>query len=168
ALLIAPLAYRDSSQLVFVWSDMGEVGYSHAPLSGPELSDLRERGRLFSGFGAIWAYTASLTGDGDPEQVRVGFVTPDFFTVLGADAALGRTFREDDATVTAPTAIILSDGLWRRRYGANPSIVGQKIRYDNQLTTVVGVMPPAFRLLIAPDAGIPEDLQAWVPFWRTL
>src|SRR5439155_24779404 len=138
--------------------------YPHAPLSGPELNDLRERSQLFSGFGAIWAYTASLTGDGDPEQVRVGFVTPDFFTVLGADAALGLTFREDDATVTAPSTIVISDALWRRRYGANPSIVGQKIRYDNQVATVVGVMPAGFRLLTPPDAGFPDDLQAWLPF----
>ena len=97
AMLIAPLPFRDSSRLVFVWSDLTDAGYPRAPLSGPELNDLRERGTLFSGFGAIWSNTASLDGDPEPEQLRIGLVTTDFFSVLGADAALGRVFAPDDA-----------------------------------------------------------------------
>src|SRR5262245_56068339 len=72
ALLIEPLPYRDADRLVFVWADQTSEGYPRAPLSGPELKDLDERTSLFDGFGAIWATTAALTGDGDPEQLRVG------------------------------------------------------------------------------------------------
>src|SRR6185503_18072096 len=96
AMLLAPLPFRDLSRLVFVWADMTTSGYPRAPLSGPELQDLRDRATLFTGFGSIWATTAAFTGDGDPEQLRVALVTTNFFDVLGATAALGRTFTSDD------------------------------------------------------------------------
>src|SRR3954469_1737873 len=71
AMLLAPLPFRDASRLVFVWADMTTSGYPRAPLSGPELKDLRERTTLFAGFAAIWSTTAAFTGDDDPEQLRV-------------------------------------------------------------------------------------------------
>jgi predicted permease len=164
ALLIAPLPYRDSSRLVFVWSDMSDAGYSRAPLSGPELGDLRERATLFNGFGAIWSNTAALTDEGDPEQLRIGLVTANFFSVLGADAALGRTFVAEDEMQTAPPSILLSAAVWQRRYGSDPTIVGRRILVNGRPTTVVGVMPTTFKLLMPSDASVPDDLQAWVPF----
>jgi len=95
AMLLAPLPFRDSSRLAFVWSDMSSMGYPRAPLSGPELGDLRARSRLFSGFGAIWSNTAALGGDGEPEQLRVGRVTADFFPCSAPNrssvARFGRT-----------------------------------------------------------------------------
>ena len=96
AMLLSPLPYRDADRLVFIWSDMTAVGYPRAPLSGPELKDLRDGSRTLSGVAAIWSNTTALTGDGHPEQLRIGLVTPDFFSVLGAEPALGRTFRPDD------------------------------------------------------------------------
>lgn len=169
AMLIAPLPYRDSSSLVFVWSDMTEAGYPRAPLSGPELVDLRERSTRFSGFGAIWATTAALAGDdGEPEQLRIGLVTGNFFSVLGADPALGRTFVEDDEPGGVPAHVLLSAALWQRRYGSDPSIVGRRIRLMGQSVTVVGVMPPDFRLLLPVDASVPDDLDAFMPFNRTV
>jgi len=165
AMLLEPLPYRDSSRLVFVWSDMSEAGYPRAPLSGPELADLRDRARLFSGFGAIWSSTAALNGDGDPEQLRIGRVTPDFFSVLGADAARGRTFVSGEDGDGAPPSILLSAALWQRRFGGDPGIVGRRILVNGRPTTVVGVMPASFRLLLPPDSAVPDDLEAWTPFW---
>jgi len=106
---------------------MTEAGYPRAPLSGPELGDLRTRATLFEGFGAIWANSAALTGDGEPQRLRVGFVTTDFFTVLGAGAALGRTFAAEDEAKGAPPAILLSAALWQRRFGGDPGIVGRRV-----------------------------------------
>jgi predicted permease len=163
AMLIAPLPYRDSSRLVFVWSDMTAIGYPRAPLSAPELKDLRDRSTLFDGFGSIWATTGALTGDGDPEQLRVGLVSTNFFSLLGADAAIGRTFAHEDESFTAPRAILFSWALWQRRYGGDSSVVGRAVRVNGQTMTVVGVMPADFRLLMPPDAAVPDDLQAWVP-----
>src|SRR4029079_12487819 len=72
ALLLAPLPYRDADRLVFVGQDLPDAGYPRAPLAGPELTDLRDRSTLFAGFGAIWANTAALTGEGDYEDLRIG------------------------------------------------------------------------------------------------
>src|SRR4029453_1862022 len=152
ALLLEPLPYRDAGRLVFVWADQTSEGYPRAPLSGPELKDLDERASLFDGFGAIWATTAALTGDGDPEQLRVGFVSTDYFSILGADAAVGRTFTDQDDALGPPTSILLSAAVWQRRFGGNPSIVGSRIQVNGQPLTVVGVMAPHFRLLM-PQIG---------------
>jgi putative ABC transport system permease protein len=164
AMLLSPLPYRDADRLIFVWSDMTDAGYPRAPLSGPELQDLRSRSTTCAAFGAIWANTAALTGEENPEQLRIGRVTDDFFNVLGADAALGRTFREEDARPGAPPTILLSWPLFERRYGGDASLVGRQILVNDRPTTVIGVMPRSFRLLLPPDASVPDDLQAWQPF----
>jgi putative ABC transport system permease protein len=164
AMLLSPLPLRDSSRLVFVWSDMSDAGYPRAPLSGPELNDLRERNTRFDGFGAIWSNTAALDGESEPEQLRIGLVTVDFFSTLGAAPALGRVFSAEDAQVGGPTTIVLSDALWRRRYGSDPTLVGRQIRVNGRPTTVIGVMAKDFRLFMPPDSAVPDDLQAWLPF----
>ena len=161
ALLIAPLPYADPARLVFVWADQSSEGYPRAPLSGPELVDLDTRSSLFEGFGAIWATTAALTGDGEPEQLRIGLVSTDFFSLLGTNAAIGRTFVASDEVSGPPAAILLSTAVWQRRYGGDPAIAGRRILVNGRPTTVVGVMPSDFRLLMPPDAAVPDDLDAW-------
>lgn len=168
AVLLQPLPYRAADRLVFVWSDMTAAGYPRGPLSGPELGDLRDQAARFEGFGAVWATTTALTGDDDPQQLRIGLVTANFFSLLGADAALGRTFVDEDEPTAAPTTILLSDGLWRTRYGADPAIVGRRVLVNDQPTTVIGVMPSGFRLLMPPDSNVPEQLDAWQPFDRDM
>src|SRR4029079_12520814 len=163
-LLLAPLPYRDADRLIFVWSDMTDAGYPRAPLSGPELADLRTRSSTVAGFGAIWANTTALTGEGDPEQLRIGLVTDNFFDVLGADPRFGRAFRAEDAVPGARPTILLGWPLFERRFGADPAIVGRQILVNDRPTTVVGVMPRTFRLLLPPDSSVPDDLQAWQPF----
>ena len=158
AVLIQPLPYKDSSRLVFVWRDMTSAGKPRSAMAGPELTDLQERGTLFSGFAGIWPNTATLTGDGDPEQLRIGFVTTNFFGTLGANPLLGRTFDTTDPA----SSIVLSWPLWQRRYGGDPSVVGRKILVNGQPATVVGVMPPEFRVLFPPDSNVPETLDAWI------
>ncbi len=128
ATLFEPLPFNDPDRLAFVWSDMTSTGYPRGPLSGPELDDLRRRTTHFDGFGAIWATTTTLTGDGDPQMLRIGLVTADFFRWLGAHAALGRIFTTEDETTAAPTAILLSAGLWQRRYGSDPTVVVEDVR----------------------------------------
>ena len=166
ALLVQPLPFRDPERLVFVWADQTAEGYPRAPLSGPELEDLDDRSSRFEGFGAIWATTAALTGENDPEQLRIGLVTTDYFSLLGAEAALGRTFLAEDDAVAAPTTVLLSAAVWRRRYGSDPGIVGRRIDVNGQPTIVVGVMADGFRLLMPPDAAVPDDLEAWQPLNR--
>ncbi|HET9703150.1 MAG TPA: ABC transporter permease [Vicinamibacterales bacterium] len=168
ALLIEPPPYADPSRLVFVWADQTAEGYPRAPLSGPELTDLDVRTSRFDGFGAIWATTAALTGDNEPEQLRIGLVSADFFALLGAKAALGRTFVESDVVTGSPGSILLSSAVWQRRYGSDPDIAGKRILVNGTPTTVVGVMPADFRLLMPPDAAVPDDLEAWLLLDRRL
>jgi predicted permease len=168
AMLLAPLPYRDADRLVFVWSDMTDAGYPRAPLSGPELNDLRERATTCSSFAAIWSNTTALTGEGDPEQLRIGLVTADFFQVLGAEPALGRTFRPADAAPGAHPTILLAWSVFQRRYAADPSLVGRDILVNDRPATVIGVLPRTFRLLLPPDSAVPDDLQAWQPFGANL
>ena len=166
ALLVQPLPFRDPERLVVVWADQSKEGYPRAPLSGPELLDLDQRSSLFEGFGAIWATTAALTGDDEPEQLRIGLVTTDFFSLLGAAPALGRTFGPQDESAGPPTAIVLSGAVWQRRYGSDPNIVGRRIDVNGRPTIVIGVMPVGFRLMMAADSAVPDDLEAWLPFNR--
>jgi predicted permease len=161
SMLIAPLPYRDAGRLVFVWCDLSSTGYPRAPLSGPELQDLRDRTTLFSGFGSIWATSAALTGDAEPEQLRIGLVTANFFPMLGVDPAIGRTFGPADESPGAPRAILLGYPLWKRRFGADRGVVGKLVELNGQQVTVAGVMPEGFRLLMPPDANVPDDLQAF-------
>lgn len=168
ALLLEPLPYRDADRLVFVWQDLTRAGYPRAPLAGPELQDLRDRSTLFSGFGGIWANTTTLTDGIEPEQLRVGLVTTDFFDVLGADAALGRTFKTGDDRPESPPGILLSHAIWKRRYAGDPNLVGGRILVNGRPTTVVGVMPESFRLLLPTDSAIPDDQQAWLLLGRNV
>jgi predicted permease len=164
AVLLQPLPYRQPDRLAFIWADHAQAGYPRAPLAGPELADLRERATRLEALGAIWANTVTLTGDGDPEQLRIGLATANFFSVLGADAALGRTFATEDEAPNAAASILLSWSLWQRRYGADPAIVGRRILVNGAPATVIGVMPETFRLWFPADANVPADLQAWRPF----
>jgi predicted permease len=162
ALLLEPLPYRDSGRLVFVWQDLTDAGYPRAPLAGPELADLRQRSTLFDGLGAIWGNTTTLTGEPEPEQLRIGLVTSNFFNVLGAEAAMGRTFVAADEAESSPPTILLSWSLFQGRFGGDRSIIGTRIEVNRRPVTVLGVMPERFRLLLPPEASVPEQLQAWL------
>jgi putative ABC transport system permease protein len=164
AVLIRPLPYENSAQLGLVYGDMSPLGYARGPLSGPELKELQRRGSLFTEFGAIWANSVAITGDGEPQQLRTGFVTANFFRTLGVSAAIGRTFQAAEEGQGAPPAIVLSWATWQRLYGGDPAVVGRKILVYGTPTTIVGVMPADFRLLFPREASIPEDLEVWIPF----
>src|SRR5207248_4647765 len=127
AVLLEPLPYEEPQQLAIVWSVFPGAGLSRAPASGPELDELRKRSRLFESFGGIWVGSGALIGDGEPEQVKLGQVTANFFSVLAVKAALGRTFLPDEEGDSTPV-IVLSDGLWRRRYAADPDIGCKQMR----------------------------------------
>jgi putative ABC transport system permease protein len=172
--LLDPLPYAEPDRLTFIWAALDEVGYRRAPLSGPELNDLRERSRLFQDFGSIWSTTGALVEGDEPESLRLGLVTANFLPLLGTPPARGRLFLPEDEGAGAPKRIILSDRLWRGRFGADDGALGRDIRVDGGwgfpggTYTVVGVMPPGFRLILPPDAGIPAVVDAFVPFANDL
>lgn len=167
-LLAGPLPYGRAKELAMVWSDIPKAGYSRAPLSGPELFDLRERSRTFADFAAVTANTATLGTLQDPLQIAIGTVTHNFFSVLQAAPQLGRAFTANDEGPGKLPTVILSWALWQNRFGGDPSIVGRKITVNGIETEVIGVMPAYFRMAFAPDANIPAKTEAWAPFGSNL
>src|SRR5215469_10055662 len=164
AVVLHPLPYPHADHLALIWTDLRTAGQSRAPFSGPDMMDMKHGSHLLSEVGGIWAGTAALTGVGEPEQIKVGFVTSNFLSILEVPPAKGRPFNaQDDVRGAAPT-IILSDGLWRRRYASDPGIVGKTVLLGGEATTVIGVMPEHFRLVFPGDASVPPDVQAWIPF----
>jgi putative ABC transport system permease protein len=167
SLLLQPLPYRDADRLAFIWLDRSDVGYPRGPLSAPDVRDLREHTTAFAAIGAIWASgTVALTDHGAAQELRSASVTTNFFQVLGAEAALGRTFDARDAASDAEPAIVIGWDLFEQRFGADPAIVGRRILVSDHPTTVIGVMPRTFRLLLPQDSSVPDRLQVWQPFWH--
>ena len=164
AVLIQPLPYHDPERLALVWSSFSGMGARRAPGSPFELREIGARSRAFADLAGIWVGNGTLTGEGEPEQLKVGFCTWNFFGVLGARPLLGRTFLQADPRRPDSGTILLSHGVWRRRFGADPGIVGKAIRFEGGSLTVMGVMPDGFRLVFPPDSSVPDDIQAWVPF----
>ncbi len=162
--LLEPLPYSAPDRLTRVSTRFDRQGVEEAPLAGPELVDLGERARLFSGVAGIWPRFATLGGTDDPEQINIGLVTGNFFEVLGAQPRIGRTIRPSDDVPGGPDVLMLSHEVWERRYGADPRVVGRTVEYNSEPFTVLGVMPPGFEVLMPPSARLPE-IAAWVP-WR--
>jgi len=166
AVLLQPLPYPHSDRLAIVWSVFGKE--HRAPASGPELVYLQQRSRLFEEFGGIWVTSSALTGEGEPEQITLGMVTSNFLSLLSPGPALGRFFlSEEQGGGRAPVAI-LSDGLWRRRFGADPHVVGRSIQLGGNPVAVVGVMPANFKIVFPDGGGVPGDVQAYIPYLEDL
>jgi putative ABC transport system permease protein len=164
SVVLRPLPYRDPNRLALVWTGSDQNRQARFPASGPQLTYLREHNRLFEDIGAIWASTGTLAGLAEPEQLKVGNVTSNFFQVFGVTPELGRDFAETDQHQGAPPVLILGDSLWRSRFAADPGAIGRSVRYQGGLFTIVGVMPRGFQLIFPSDASVPPDLQAWTPF----
>src|SRR5262245_1101840 len=163
-----PLPYPNADRLVFIWLGRNQVGY-RGPMAGSDLRDIRRGTSSFVGLGGVWASgTISLTGDGNPEQLRAALVTTNFFDVLGVRPALGRSFTANDSLDGAAPTILIGWDLFERRFGGDPSIVGRTIAVNDAPTTVIGVMPKGSRILLPEDASVPDRLQAFAPFWPNM
>jgi predicted permease len=161
ATLLRPLPYPNSERLALIWAQFGPE--SKAPASGHQLVALRERSTLFESIGGIWVTSASLTGNGEPEQIRVGFVTADFLPLLVERPALGRQFEPDEEGPGKETVVILSHDLWRRRFGADEALVGRPIQMNGQAVEVRGVLPEGFRVAFPEASRVPPDIDAFIP-----
>ncbi len=141
AVLLRPLPFRDSERLVVVWEHSPHSNKNNT-VNPQNFADWQSRNRSFEKMAASYPFqlTINVTGDGAPEEVPGNSATRDFFSILGVQPALGRDFLPEDDQVA-----IISDGLWRRRYGADPNVIGRKLIADNKALTVVGVLPQDFR-----------------------
>jgi len=144
ATLLHPLPYPQPSELVHIEANLPGVGAHDVGFSIPELRDLQNAG-IFQYVSFCFFGSENVTGSAQPTHIAGATVSPSYFAVLGVDAALGRTFDPHDATPGSNLEVVISDGLWKRAFGADPHILGKSLRLDNDLFYVVGVMPASFR-----------------------
>jgi predicted permease len=156
--LLRPLPYSQPDRLVMIYGHWNLK--NQAELSESEYWDMREQAHAFERIAAYADGSANLTGSGTPERLLVGVCTADMLPVLGVTPALGRGFTAEEDRPGQPQVALLSDGLWRRRFGADPKVIGRKILLDDAPTTVIGVMPAGFQL---PSHYAGRAMEAWVP-----
>ncbi len=156
SILLQPLDYQTPESLVVVWNDNRQKGVEREPIAHLTFETFRREAQTLSGLAVAtpsWNFTLTV-GDGR-ERVTGQFVSAGLFPTLGVEPALGRWFGPDEDQSDAARVVVLGHQLWRDRFGADSTIVGRVITLDDQLATVVGVMPAGFRFL--------EDSQLWVP-----
>jgi predicted permease len=156
---VRAVPYEDPARLVNLFGNVDRGAIERRGASYPDFLDWRAQAtRSFEDLAAVDPQLMTIVGTDEPERIETEFVSASFFSLLRATPALGRTFREDEDQVSKPEfVIVLSDGLWRRRFGADPQILGKPVTLNGQPFTVVGVMPPGF-------IGLQDVAELWVPF----
>lgn len=155
--LFRPLPYPRSHQVVSL-SDRSEDG-SRAEVTFGTFLELAERGRTFEALAVYKGWQPILTGPAEPDRVRGQQVSADYFRTLGVAPLMGRSFTPADDRTSSPPQVILSHRAWVRRFGGHPGIVGSRVTLDGAPAWVIGVMPPSFENVVAPDAELWAPLQ---------
>src|SRR5712672_1547305 len=158
AVLLRSLPFRDPDRLVRIYFNNPGVGLRNVRFSVPEFDDLRAQTDVFEDVSVIVLGPTNLTGAKQPEHLEMMEVSPNYFSMLGATPELGRLFGHQDFALGFAPVVVISDGLWRRSYGADPGVLGRSLRLDNDLYTIVGVLSPGFR---HPGPTIPA-VEVWI------
>jgi putative ABC transport system permease protein len=153
--LLRPLPFPDAERIISIEGKNPAAGISQSNISFLDFTDWSQQTDLFASAAAYWTGEAHLGADGaEPERVPRAGVTTGFFSVLGVHPVLGRTFVPEDDKGWPQTVAIISHGLWKRRFGSDPAIVGKQVQMSSRPLTIIGVMPPGFEY--------PEQTQVWV------
>ena len=146
AVVLRPLPFPKPEQIVIIRDDLTGRQIEDVGMSVDELKDLQERSGVFEQVSAVWPVDANLTGSERPERIELLAVSPNYFSLLGAHAQLGRVFGPEEQQAKGfAEGVVISDGLWKRLFGSDPNILGRKVYADTDLYTIIGVMPPEFR-----------------------
>jgi putative ABC transport system permease protein len=154
--LLRPLPFPDAERIIFFeGKNPGASGITESNISFLDFTDWSQQTDLFASTAAYWTGNANLGADGaEPERVPRAGVTTGFFSVLGVQPLLGRGFRPEEDHPYPQTVAIISHGLWKRRFGSDPNVIGKQVQISGSSMTIVGVMPPGFEY--------PEQTQVWV------
>jgi putative ABC transport system permease protein len=158
AVLLRPLAYPHPDQIVLLFNVPLEQPDALGAISYRDFTEIREQNRVFSRMGGNTFHDLTLTGAGEPSIVNTADVTPEIFPLLDAKPLAGRTLLPEDGRQPAAPVAVLSENLWRSRFGSNPALIGQSINLDMRSFTVVGILPASFRY---PDGAAHQDV--WIP-----
>jgi putative ABC transport system permease protein len=159
AVLLRPLPYSEPERVVLLWSHW--INWTKTWVSQPELVDYQQQARSLEHVAAFSNTSFNLTGGGEPLRVRAAQVQPEIFAALGAQPIAGRVFTAEEDQPGHEHVVMLTEGLWRSQFGADPTIVGRTIQLDATAYTVVGVLPAALRLPL--DYASRTFTQVWVP-----
>jgi putative ABC transport system permease protein len=154
--LLRPLPYKDPDRLVMVWEDATKAGFPRDVPTNANFIDWRDQNQVFEGMAAMANDSFNLTGAGDPERLDGTRVSASLFQILGVDPQIGRVFTAAEDQPGSERVVLLSYGLWQRRFGGDPAIVGKAITLNGASYTVVGVMPARFQFPTVDD-------EVWVP-----
>ena len=154
--LLRPLPYKDPERLVMVWEEAAKHGYPRDVPTAANFIDWRDQNQVFEGMAAMTEASFNLTGTGDPERLEGNRVSAALFPLLGVEPQLGRVFTAAEDQPGSQRVVLMSYGLWQRRFGGDPTIVGKAITLNGRSYTVVGVMPARFHFPNITD-------QVWVP-----
>jgi predicted permease len=159
-ILLRPLPYPQSDRLAVLDETALKRGIDSMSVSFPNFLDWREQNKVFEDIGTYHGTSRfSLSGAGEPVEIRGTYISHGLFEILRVSPQLGRTFTADEDRPDKDAVVILGHDLWRRNFGGDPQIIGRKIVISNRPRTVVGVMPPGFRF--------PEISELWVPLALT-
>jgi putative ABC transport system permease protein len=157
--LLKPLPYADPDRLVAVWQSAPGLGIQELPGSPSTYFTYREIGQSFEHIGLWRQESVNLTGLAEPERIETLRITDGFLPILSVEPLLGRRFTQQDDSPNQPRTAMLTHGFWQRKFGANPSIVGQNIQVDGRSYEVIGVLPASFRFLdTRPNLLLPLQL----------
>ena len=157
--LLRPLPFPQSEQLVRVFDDLRGTNDQDVGMSAPELWDLQERSGVFQDISAVAPSNSAIGGGERTVRAESLITSPEYFTLLGAKPQIGRVYTAQDAVPGFLEPVVMSDGFWRRNYGADANIIGRKMRLDGDMYTIVGVMQPGFR---HPGRTLDTDVEVWV------
>jgi putative ABC transport system permease protein len=167
--LLRSMPYADPARLAIIWNDYGNQGQSLPAVSPPDFKDYRERSRTmdFAAAAPTGGGTLMLDDPGGagnrPQQFDMANVTANFFPLLGVQPALGRNFTPEEGALNGPKVVILSNRLWKNTFHSDPGLVGKSISLNGNPFTVVGILPPQFRLLLPAEAFQVRDSDLWIP-----
>jgi putative ABC transport system permease protein len=165
AVLLRSLPYGSADRLVMVWEDTHRNGgRANNVINLGNYFDWKEQNQTFEDMAAFFDLSAKLTGDGEPEEVPSQMATPNLFSVLGVNPIMGRTFSPADGQPNQPDVIVLSYGLWQRRFGGDPHVIGRHVTMNNRDVTVIGVLPRDFTLHIAKTSMSSKPAELFRPW----
>src|SRR5579862_4550687 len=157
AVLFRALPYRDSKDVVFVWENNASIAVGPWHLSAADYRAFRTQTKALEQMAAMRLQSSALTIGELPERIETAVVSPSVFQILGMSPALGRAFAADEDQPDKNHVVILSNGLWQRRFGRDPGVLGKHLLLDGGSYAVVGVAPPQFTL-----PGSRSEL--WIPY----
>jgi putative ABC transport system permease protein len=152
--LLRPLPYKDAERIITVWQDDRRRGIAQQKVSPPNFLDYKQRNHVFESMAALRAYGLDYTGEGEPETLQAWLVSEGFFEIVGVSASYGRTFLPEEYQ-PGQRVVLLSYGLWNRRFGGDPKTVGQTMALDGRPYTIVGILPPGFHFTEKRELMVP-------------